>query len=83
MKEKLLTNYGETMKLKADTGSSYCEHSGHSLTTPPLKKNPLWNLEKQQFILCTDGSSGVVMKDKATFAGTLGRPVFTSCDVTV
>lgn len=38
MKEKLLTNYGETMKLKADTGSSYCEHSGHSLTPPPSKK---------------------------------------------
>lgn len=37
MKEKLLTNYGETMKLKADTGS-YCEHSGHNLTPPPLKK---------------------------------------------
>lgn len=28
MKEKLLTNYGETMKLKADTGHSYCEFSG-------------------------------------------------------
>lgn len=28
MKEKLLTNYGETMKLKADTGNSYCECSG-------------------------------------------------------
>lgn len=27
MKEKLLTNYGETMKLKAD-GGNYCEFSG-------------------------------------------------------
>lgn len=25
MKEKLLTNYGETMKLKTDSGNSYCE----------------------------------------------------------
>lgn len=44
MKEKLLTNYGETMKLKADTGS-YCEHSGHNLTPPPLPlKKALLNI---------------------------------------
>lgn len=34
MKEKLLTNYGETMKLKADTGNSYCEGT----SSPPPKK---------------------------------------------
>lgn len=34
MKEKLLTNYGETVKLKADTGNSYCEHSGHRSLPP-------------------------------------------------
>lgn len=39
MKEKLLTNYGETMKLKADTGNSYCEHSGHNFTPPPTKSS--------------------------------------------
>lgn len=45
MKEKLLTNYGETMKLKADTGNSYCESSG-SGPLPPKKVIAFLILEK-------------------------------------
>lgn len=74
-KEKLISSYGETAQLKAETGNSYCESI--------LKASPMWLIYKKTttvtknwwcwFISCTDGSSGVVMKDKATYAGKFHR----------
>lgn len=44
MKEKLLANYGETMKLKGDMGNSYCECSGFT----PIAKNKQTNKEEEK-----------------------------------
>lgn len=73
MKEKLLTNYGETMKLKADTGNSYCESSGsgplpqksdcffkfRKITLHPLSRWNVWSRHEGQSHLCWYAGLGV------------------------
>lgn len=69
-KEKILSSYSETAPLKTETHGPYCELV--SAVTTTLTVDVLFDIVYIVgfLFLFTDGS-GVVMKDKATYAGIL------------